>query len=572
MKTKAFRESEERYRDLVENMSDAIYVINEDGNVTYVSPGIEKMIGYAPQQVMGRDFREFFHPELYHQLTGDFREFLTGKRSTGEYIMVKRSGEHLWVRSSSQLVLKRGHPPRIQGILTNITDLKNAEQQLKNKAQELEILNRLGREMGENPSIDAIVNAVLKVTMLAVEPDLAILFLQKGKDLFLKGLLPEGHGFSEEDVPIHRAGECLCGIAAAGGETVYSMDIHADSRCTYDECKDAGFRSFAALPLKSEGEVIGVLGMATRHERNFEKNASFLEPLANQAAIGLKNSLLIERVQADAIELQTRLLQIQEAQIEKEELTLQLHRAQKMEAIGTLAGGIAHDFNNILTPIMMGTEFVLMGLQEKGESRRMLNRVLDAVARAKELVDQILTFSRQDDLEMNPINVAPIIKETIKLMRAALPSTIEIREDISKEKDVIMANATQMHQLIMNLITNAAHAMSAKGGILEISMKPEILDETAATRMRPPVAPGAFLKLMVRDSGHGMDPDTMEMIFDPFFTTKDRGEGTGMGLSTVHGIVGGCEGVIQVESEPGKGIPVYDLPADVDLHRQKKPF
>jgi PAS domain S-box-containing protein len=553
LRTKALRESEERYRNLVENMSDAIYVLNEDGTVTYVSPGIEKITGYTPQEIMGRDFRAFFHPETFHQLTRDFENFIAGRRSTGEHVMVKKSGEEIWVRSSSHLIWKEGRPAGIQGILTNIMDLKNVELQLKSKARELEVLNRLGRDLGENPSIDAIVNTVLKVTVSAVAPDLAILFLRKGKDLFLKGLLPEEQGFPKGDIPLHRAGECLCGIAAEGEKTVYSKDIHTDYRCTNDECKNAGFRSFAALPLKSEGVVIGVLGVAAKDERDFQEAASFLEPLGNEAAIGLKNAILIEKAQTDAVELQTRLAQIQEAQKEKEELTQQLHRAQKMEAIGTLAGGIAHDFNNVLTPIMMGTEFVLMSLSGETESRRMLNRVLNAVSRAKELVNQILTFSRQGDLEKNPISVGPILKETLKLARAALPSTIEIREDISGEKDVILANPTQMHQLIMNLITNAAHAMRLNGGVLEISLRSEVLDESAATHMRPPVTPGPFLKLMVRDSGHGMDSDTLEKIFDPFFTTKKRGEGTGMGLSTVHGIVGACGGVIQVESEPGKG-------------------
>ncbi len=553
LQTEALRESEERYRDLVENMNDTIYVVNEKGTVTYVSPGVEKMTGYSPQEVINRDFREFFLPEAFHELTLDFTNFLAGKRSKGEYRILKKSGGSFWVRSSSRPILRESHITGIQGILTDITNIKTAEHLLKAKARELEVLNRLGREMSENPSIDAIVKALLTVTMQAIEPDLAILFLRSGKELLLKGLQPEEHEFSEKDLPIHRVGECLCGMALEGGETLYSINIHADCRCTYDECKDAGFRSFAALPLKSEGEVIGVLGMAAKQERDFEKDASFLEPLGNEAAIGLNNALLIQKVQADAIELQTRLVQIQEAQKEKEALTLQLHHAQKMEAIGTLAGGIAHDFNNILTPIMMGAEFVLMNLSGENESQRMLNRILEAVARAKDLVDQILTFSRQDDLKKYPINLAPILKETVKLARAALPSTIEIRENIDSRNDVIMANPTQMHQLIMNLITNAAHAMRAKGGILEISLKPKTLDEMAAVHMKPPVVPGAFLKLTVKDSGHGMNPDIMAKIFDPYFTTKKRGEGTGMGLSTVHGIVGACKGAVQVESEQGKG-------------------
>ena len=201
LQTAALSESEERYRDLVENMNDTIYVVNEKGTVTYVSPGVEKMTGYSPREIINRDFRKFFIPESFHELTRDFTNFLAGKRSQGEYRILKKSGGNFWVRSSSRPILREGHITGIQGILTDITNIKTAEHLLKAKARELEVLNRLGREMSENPSIDAVVNALLTVTMHAVEPDLAILFLRKEKDLLLKGIRSEKHDFTEKDLP-----------------------------------------------------------------------------------------------------------------------------------------------------------------------------------------------------------------------------------------------------------------------------------------------------------------------------------------------------------------------------------
>jgi PAS domain S-box-containing protein len=553
LRTKELRESEERYRDLVENMNDAIYMMDQDGRITYISPVIERMTGYRPENVLGRDFREFFQDEELDRMTRDFRGFMAGEGQKGEYILLRKSGEPAWVRASSRPIWNGDRVVGIQGILADITDRKEAERQLETKAQELEVLNRLGREMGEELSVEAIVNTLLRITMGSVRPDIVLFFLRDGNDLVLKGFLQNGNRFSEEDVPIHRVGECLCGTAAKDEKTVYSLDIHTDPRCTYHECKRAGLCSFAALPLKSAGQVIGVLGLASQEKRDFQVSSSFLEALGYQIAIGLKNALLFEKVRTDAIELQTRLTQIQEAQKEKEELLLQLHRSQKMEAIGTLAGGIAHDFNNILTPIVMGTEMALMNVPQDHKANRMLKRVLDAGARAKDLVNQILTFSRQDDLQKGPMRVCPILKEAIKLTRAALPATIEIRQNIRTRNDTVLANPTQVHQVVVNLVTNAAHAMRAKGGILEITLDEEVLDETTAAERDASLAPGSFLKLMVRDTGHGMDRRTLGKIFDPFFTTKARGEGTGLGLATVHGIVRSCEGAVLVESELGKG-------------------
>lgn len=229
-----------------------------------------------------------------------------------------------------------------------------------------------------------------------------------------------------------------------------------------------------------------------------------------------------------------------------------LRQAQKMEAIGTLAGGIAHDFNNILTPIIGYTEMAAMTLAPDDPIQTNLEEVLKASHRAKELVKQILAFSRQTELEVKPIRLIPLIKEVTQLLRGSLLSTIELRLNIQAERDIVKADPTQMHQVIMNLCTNALHAMKDKGGILEIGARQLLVD----SRTRGPLARlrfGTYIEITVRDSGHGMDRQVLDRIFEPFFTTKRSGEGTGMGLAVVHGIITSLHGTITVESEIGKG-------------------
>ena len=237
---------------------------------------------------------------------------------------------------------------------------------------------------------------------------------------------------------------------------------------------------------------------------------------------------------------------------EKKRLEVQLQQAQKMEAIGTLAGGIAHDFNNILFPIIGYTEMVMDDVQEDSVARSNLEQVLKAANRATDLVRQILAFSRQSEQELKPLRIQLLMKEILKLLRASLPSTIEIRHNIDNKCGPVMADPTQMHQLIMNLCTNAYHAMREKGGVLEVILTEVELDSDDLSPNLD-LNPGTYLKLIVSDTGHGMDRIIMERIFEPFFTTKDPGEGTGMGLSIVHGVVKSHGGRITVYSEPGEG-------------------
>ena len=243
---------------------------------------------------------------------------------------------------------------------------------------------------------------------------------------------------------------------------------------------------------------------------------------------------------------------------EKKRLQEQLQQAQKMEAIGTLAGGIAHDFNNILSVITGYIELSIDDLPGGTQVRHNIDQVSVAALRAKELVARILTFSRQSSHERNPLAIAVIVKEALKLLRSSLPTTIDIRSDISAEPGVVMADATQIQQVVMNLCTNAAHAMREKGGVLEVKLHEITLDESAAAKYND-LGPGNYLELSVGDTGHGIGPDIIKRIFEPYFTTKKKGEGTGMGLAVIHGIVKSHGGDVTVESTPGIGSTFHVL-------------
>ncbi len=232
-------------------------------------------------------------------------------------------------------------------------------------------------------------------------------------------------------------------------------------------------------------------------------------------------------------------------------LEMQLRQAQKMEAIGTLAGGIAHDFNNILLAIFGYTELALTQLEKGSPLRRHLQNILIASERAKNLVYQILAFSRQGEQEFRPIQVKTTTREALKLLRASLPTTIHISNNI-QSNSVVMGDPTQIHQVLMNLCTNAGHAMQKSGGELSVELSEVTLD-AEFTAIHQDVTPGLYIKLTVSDTGEGIPSEILPRIFEPFFTTKDKSKGSGWGLSVVHGIVKKHSGTVTVESELGKG-------------------
>ncbi len=231
----------------------------------------------------------------------------------------------------------------------------------------------------------------------------------------------------------------------------------------------------------------------------------------------------------------------------------QLKQSQKMEAIGTLAGGIAHDFNNILTPILGYTEIALTRIDSDSPLAKDLQQINTAAVRAKDLVQQILAFSRRGTREKMQVQPHHVVKEALKLLRASLPTTIEFKTEIATNCGAILIDPTQFHQIVMNLCTNAFHAMEADGGVLGVNLSRVSIDAEDNKVASSELLPGDYILLTISDTGCGMDSRTLERIFEPYFTTKSNGKGTGLGLSMVHGIVKSCQGHVSVYSEPSKG-------------------
>jgi PAS domain S-box-containing protein len=265
-------------------------------------------------------------------------------------------------------------------------------------------------------------------------------------------------------------------------------------------------------------------------------------------------------------------IEIMEDITERQRLEMQLRQAQKMEAIGTLAGGIAHDFNNILSAIIGFSELCLDEADPGGTLEENLREVLHASHRARDLVRQILAFSRQGETDRKPLQSGLVIKEALKLLRSTLPSTIEIDIQINSHS-LIMGDPTQIHQIIMNLGANAADAMETNGGVLAVSLTDMVMDDPAAWDVH--LAPGTYQRLSVADTGDGIAPEQLDAIFEPYFSTKPEGKGTGLGLSVVHGIVHSLEGGIRVRSAPGRGttfdifVPVMEFQAPEQRQNDK---
>lgn len=343
---------------------------------------------------------------------------------------------------------------------------------------------------------------------------------------------------------------------------------------TYTDPRDASFAlslgadRFLVKPVEPSifiqtlGEVCG----GSREEKPLqepgEDEAVYLKEY-NARLIAKLEKKMLDLEQANRA-LEADIEQRERADAERVKLERQLRQAQKMEAIGTLAGGIAHDFNNVLAGIVGFAELINQDLDKPAEVKRHVTDILASAERARDLVRQILAFSSRQEQERQPLSLQRSLEEVLRLLRATIPTTVDIVPNFDPATPAILADPTQIHQIVTNLITNAWHAIGDKPGRIEISLSPFRVDEDFA-RTHPDLRPGRYVRLSFTDNGCGMDSHTIERIFEPFFTTKETGRGTGLGLAMVHGIVKASDGAVAVYSELGRGTTFHLYFPAIDL-------
>ncbi len=350
-----------------------------------------------------------------------------------------------------------------------------------------------------------------------------------------------------------------------GNFTLLSPSVERQFGFTPDELIGQNIKDFYVRPEKRE-EFLSILNR-NGYVDNFEAQ---LKRKDNSVVWVSTNAKLLKDEEGNAVGVEGMTRDVTYAK----KLEDRIRQSQKMESIGTLAGGIAHDFNNILGIILGNTELALDDVPEWNPARQNLEEVRIAIFRAKNVIRQLLSFARKTTLEKKPTNIVPVVKESLRLIRSTIPTSIEIHQNIPEDIDTIMADPTQINQVLINLCTNASHAMP-DGGIIAITLGHKELEETTAAK-HPELVPGRYVNLIVSDTGHGIPQEKIDRIFDPYFTTKEVDRGTGMGLAVVHGIVKEHNGLITVESEPGKGtifsifFPIVEKEAVVEIDMNQK--
>ena len=613
----ALRESEEKFAKAFRASPDAISISEAaTGRFIEVNEGYEQLSGFKRDELIGRTSHElgiWSNPadrdrliaEL--QARGSVREMeVVARMRTGRLCTFLMSAESVQIGGRACLVLHS----------RDITDRKSAEQSLKESEEKfakafraspnaisivevatariLDVNDGVERIFGY--SRDEVIGRTSLELQMWAEPKereemLAILRRDgRVKDLRIHGLMRGGRSFDclfsaeqievngrtcivtvVEDITPRIAAEHALRESEEKFAKAFDSSPHAQSIADLATGKFINVNdAFVALSGYTHAEVVGQTALGL----GFWKISAQREDIMRRLGAGesLRHLELTffarggrevftlcscERIELGGHPAVLTTIEDISARREAEEvraaLEAQLRQAQKLEALGQLAGGIAHDFNNILTGVLAFTELALIDLDRPAEVRKHLAEVSKAGNRARQLVRQILAFSRQQVQERVPVRLNAVVREAAELLRSSLPSTIQISVHTDEKTPVVLADQIQIHQIIMNLGTNAAHAMRERTGTLAIRLEPVRLGPAECAALSRGLRPGAYACLSVADSGQGMDAATLKRIFEPFFTTKGPGEGTGLGLAVVHGIVEDHDAAVSVQSRPGEG-------------------
>jgi PAS domain S-box-containing protein len=794
-RTEELTDSEERYRSIFNTITDALFIVDQKGSILEVNRSASEIYGYSREEFLSAQAPQLITPESQPVFKQYLAEIKKHGRFKGETVDRRKDGTTFHTEVHGSRIVFMGEECFL-AVIRDVSERAASAKAIEAKARELASINRLAQEVSASLSVEEVLSAALKQAAQVIQPDVGFLFLSEGDDLILKETYPHGTLLADRMPACHKRGECLCGLAVQEGRPIYSVHIESDPCCTWSECKSAGLKSLAALPLKSEDRVIGLLAMGSLDERNFAEQAAFIETLVNEISIGLQNAILYEKEQSHAVQLSLHLnaLRQKEEELRKKEshlrtifesttdgiisldenriirdcnwaylrtfgyqkdeligrtaeivhpshesfvefgetaypvvrevgywrgewelckkdgsmlpveivvsslinqedvlegyvsvvrdsserkraeeelraneqrmqaileasadpvvvydhegiatyinpgfsrvfgwqpeeilgeripfvpddqkkvtqknikalfkegvpktfetkrfkkdgrildvlvsaagipdetgrvtgmvvnltdlthtkqLESQLSQARKMEAVGTLAGGIAHDFNNILAAITGYSELALYQTKEDEPTRADINQILKAAERAKELVQQILAFSRKAASQPKPLNLNKVVSEALMILERTIPKMVSVELNLSPDLHLINGDPNQIEQVLLNLASNASDAMP-EGGSLIIKSENMWLDEEHA-ESHLGAQPGDYVVLTISDTGLGMDRETLEHVFEPFYTTKDIGKGTGLGLASVYGIVQSHGGYITCYSEPEVG-------------------
>jgi PAS domain S-box-containing protein len=526
------------------SIGDAVIATNTGGRVTRMNVVAEQLTGWSQAEALGRKLDEVF----------DIVDAGTGRKSVNPVARVLETGKIIGLGNHTVLIARNGKEYQVAdsaapilgsdgatlGVVLVFRDVTEEYTMQEQLAHELTVKQALAdlseRLVGSGQGLTDIARTILDAAKnLTASPHgyVGVVDAKTGRLVCHASTEMMEHGRPELEFlpgPDGRyAGLWGQALNERRGYYTNAPSSHpAAVGCLEGHVEVARFLS---VPVLLADQLVGQIAVANAGRDYTEKDLDLLVRVAAPCAQAIKGVRATE---------------------ERERLMAALRQSQKMEAVGTLAGGIAHDFNNMLTPILGYTELVMAKLPSEDTLRKELGKVKKSALRAKDLVRQILAFSRQKGQELACVALQPVLGECLKMLRSTLPATIAFSEDIAQDCGQIMADPIQIQQILINLCTNAAHAMEENGGTLEVSLR-EIVVNPGETLAGQDFRPGKYLRLVVSDTGCGMDKATLERIFEPYFTTKEQGKGTGIGLALVHGIVKGHGGHVSVYSEPGQG-------------------
>lgn len=563
-----------RLRAIMEALPVGVALVDANGGNAGSNQAYEKIWGfkrptarsvedYALYKAWWGDSGKVVRPEEW----ASARVVRSGETVVGQLMEIQRfDGTRAYIHNSASPI--RDASGNVVGsavAVMDITDLEQAKKDVKKSLERLDIISGTASQLLFTDDPQEVLETLCHRVMVHLGCDVFFNFLTDGGKDCLR--LNSYAGIPEEtaqEIHFLEYGVAVCGCAARDACRIVAENIPATPDIRTDLVRSFGVKAYACHPLFAQGQVIGTLSFGTKSRITFtEDELSLMKTVADQVAIALERKQLLEsekkrahelemRVQERTSELEQACEKLESEVAERARIEDQLRHSQKMEAIGTLAGGIAHDFNNILAAIIGFAEMIEEDIPLGKPRVHHVQRVINAASRGRELVQQILAFSRKTGHARYPISLSAITEETAQLLRASIPTTISISLDVLTASDTILATPVEVQQVLMNLVTNAALSMEEAGGTIRISIQNVYLSADSSA-LEAEMVPGEYIQLVVSDTGSGMTQEVMERIFEPFFTTREVGRGTGMGLAVVYGIVKSLHGNIKVDSEPGVG-------------------